>query len=257
MKDEERLKPIDFISAEVRSLSKLLKLMGLGKREVDIYLYLLSKGPSTAKDIARDLNLPYSKSYEALTKLTRLGWVIKSEERPYRFYPMNIREVWNEMKKNIESKMLEVEEKLIPIVEKVATNSSPLFRILLIDEDEVQKFLSRMLQGRGREISLAIAHRELLNEEIVETLSAFWEGRARVILTKELAEDAHKIMSKKNIKFRVIKEMFGSGAIGHGILLIYKNEDRLNGLWSDHAYFVDLGKVYFEYLWSQANEVQA
>lgn len=252
----EGLKPLDLLSAELGSMTKLLRLMGLGKREIDIYLFLLTHGPSTAREIARSLSIPYSKAYESLSKLNRLGWVIKTEGRPYRFHPTNVREIWDETKKGIEAKMNEVEEKLIPLIEKISSSPSPLFKILLIDESEVFKFFSKMIGSKGKELSLAIAHVELLKNEVPEVLNSLWEDRARVLITKEVLEYSGSLLRGKKMKLRVINEMFGSGAIGQGIMLIYKNGDRLSGLWSDHAYFVDLGRVYFEYLWNQSSEVR-
>ncbi|MGB9725205.1 MAG: TrmB family transcriptional regulator [Fervidicoccaceae archaeon] len=255
MKDEG-VKPLDFLSAEIGSLARLLRLMGLGKREIDIYLYLLTHGPSTAREIAKSLNIPYSKAYDSLSKLNQLGWVIKTESRPYRFHPTNVREIWDETKKGIENKMQEVEEKLIPLIEKIASSPSPLFKILLIDESEVLRFFLKMIEFKGKELSLAIAHAELLKDNIPEILNTLWEDRARILLTKDIMESVGTSLKRKRVKLRVINEMFGSGAIGQGIMLIYKNGSRLNGLWSDHAYFVDLGRVYFEYLWNQAKDVE-
>ncbi|MEM0021147.1 MAG: helix-turn-helix domain-containing protein [Fervidicoccaceae archaeon] len=252
---ENGFNPLDLISAEIGSMTKLLHLMGLGKREINIYLYLLTTGPSTAREIAQSLSIPYSKAYDSLSKLERLGWVLRGEGRPRKFYSVSIKEIWEETKRNIETRMLEIEEKLIPLIERVASAQSPLFKIVLIGEEEIHRSFKKMLEWKGKEISIAIAHQELLEEEILELISALWGERARILLTRDVLESLRGQVKLKETKLRVIKEMFGSGIIGGGIMLVFRNGGRLSGLWSDHAYFVDLGRVYFEYLWSQSRDV--
>jgi|UniRef100_A0A7J3SJN0 sugar-specific transcriptional regulator TrmB len=253
---EEAVKPLDLISAEVGSLTKILRLMGLSKREIEVYLLLQANGPSTAREVAQGLDIPYSKAYESLSRLMKLGWVLRAEGRPHKFFPVNIREIWQEAKKEIEAKMSDVEERVIPVIEKLATTPSPLFKILLLGEEDVFRFFNKMIDARGKNLSLAIAHRELLTMQSIQRISGVWGASARLLVTKEVLDTSELKRFSREVKVRVIKEMFGSGVIGDGIMLVIRNGGRLNALWSDHAYFVDLGKVYFEYLWEQSKEIE-
>jgi Predicted transcriptional regulators len=70
----------------VESLTRVLAILGIGKREVDIYLALVEKGPLTARELSDKLGIPYTKIYVYLDKLERLGLITPERTtRPARF----------------------------------------------------------------------------------------------------------------------------------------------------------------------------
>jgi sugar-specific transcriptional regulator TrmB len=60
----------------VEVLSRVLVLLGVGKREIDIYLALVEKGPLTARELSDQLGIPYTKIYAHLDKLGSLGLIL-------------------------------------------------------------------------------------------------------------------------------------------------------------------------------------
>ncbi|HEW63862.1 TrmB family transcriptional regulator [Fervidicoccus fontis] len=241
-----------FIISEVEPLLKLLKVYGMKKRDIEIYLRLLNSGGLTAKELSVMTGLPQSKVYESLSKLIEKGWVMKSSDRPSIFYPVNIAEVWNETKHEISKKMEEVETKVIPLLERASVGSPPLFRIFLLSEGKIQYYIEKVFSKASKEVLIAISHKEIINDEFFEKISSLKDKGAKIwmIITKgvyEFLKDKN-IMVREN--YKIADEMFGSGIISDEILLIFKNGNQLNALWSDHNYFVELGKIYFEHLWS-------
>lgn len=66
----------------MESLARVLALLGIGRREIDIYLALVEKGPLTARELSDQLGIPYTKIYAYLDKLRNHGLI--SPERAVR-----------------------------------------------------------------------------------------------------------------------------------------------------------------------------
>lgn len=62
---------------EKEQLELLLISAGLSKKEAQIYLYLLEKGPSKALEILRKLRMKKGNTYALLKKLIKKGFVVK------------------------------------------------------------------------------------------------------------------------------------------------------------------------------------
>jgi sugar-specific transcriptional regulator TrmB len=148
--------------------------------------------------------------------------------------------------------MEEVETKVIPLLERASVGSPPLFRIFLLNEGKIQYYIEKVFSKASKEVLIAISHKEIINDEFFEKISSLKDKGAKIwmIITKgvyEFLKDKN-IMVREN--YKIADEMFGSGIISDEIILIFKNGNQLNALWSDHNYFVELGKIYFEHLWS-------
>lgn len=239
---------------EISPLLKFLKIFGLKKRDIEIYALLLINGKMTAKQISEITYLPSSKVYDSLSRLLEKGWVLKTSERPSKFEAINIRDLWKELKTELFAKIGYIENSILPIVERIATTQTTLFKIFLLNEDRLWNFIYRVIESEKKSISVAIAHQELIKKELIGKLQEVSNKiNVRLLVTESVYDSSQDLLKGFDGKMKKTKEMFGSGFIGNEIILIYKNGDRLYGLWSDHGYFVDLGKVYFEYLWSQAD----
>ncbi len=243
---------LDFISSEITGLYKFMKVLGISKRELEIYSLILTSGGLTANEISEILGIPTSKVYEALSSLIDRKWVYRTTDRPARYFSIPVRDLWEDIKTTMEKQIQEVEEKIIPLLEKISASPIPLFKVVLIDSARIPVFIKRILTRSMNDIYLAISYSELLDEDILEKLKiAGMTKNVRVILTKEL-EEVSKKMDPLEIEYKIVDKLFGSGIIGDEILLIVKSATVLNALWSDHAYFIDLGKIYFKYIWENS-----
>ncbi len=240
-------------TGDLAGIYRFMRILGVGKKELEIYSLLLSHPGMTVNEISQMLGAPTPKIYDALSKLLSRKWVYKTNERPSRYYSIPIRELWDDIKLTIEDQLKEVDEKVIPILEKMTTSPMPLFRVLLIEQSRIPYFMKRVMSRARSELYIALSYPELLSRKNSEQIKAVSLSKnVRIIVSRDLEQQASKKLGK-NIEYRVAERLFGSGIIGDEILLIVKSASELNALWSDHAYFVDLGRIYFRYIWENSS----
>jgi sugar-specific transcriptional regulator TrmB len=244
---------VSIFSGELAGIFKFMRILGVSKKELEVYSLLQSNPGLTANEISKMVGAPTPKVYEALSTLIGRKWVYRTNTRPYKYYAIPVRELWDDIKLTIESQLREVDEKVIPILEKMASSPMPLFRVLLIDDTRIPFFIKRILSKTKNEVYMAISYPELLTKDIINYIRAS-------VVTKHVKvivpSDLQGILKKrwvKGVEYKVTERLFGSGIIGDEILLVVKSASELNALWSDHAYFIDLGKIYFKYIWDNSS----
>lgn len=244
---------LDFLSSELGGLHRLLRVLGIGKRELEIYTVLLTSGELTAKEISIKLNMPLSKVYDSLSILLEKKWVSRTPSRPFKYYASPIRNVWEDLKHNVMETMAVIEEKIIPILEDLSRSPSSIFRVAMIGKNKIPSYIEKILrESINEKIRIAISHEYILKLTLKFFSDKNINDKSRVYLLIE--EDLYKKMEKSRLgSFIEVKKtgmMYGSGIIGKEILLVIGEDESLQGLWSDHIYIVELGKGYFDYIWS-------
>ncbi len=243
---------LEFIDSELYGLNKLMKLLGLSKRDLEIYFLILTSKGMTANEISEILDIPLPKVYESLSVLSNRRWIYKTMERPARYYSIPIREVWEDLKRKINDMMREVEEKIIPVLESMSEKPAPLFKVILLGKDRIVSFTKRIIRISKSEVAIAMSFPEVMSRDVIEELNkASAYKNIRLIVTEDVARILEGRLNKY-MQVKKVDKLFGSGVIGDEILLIVRSGGELNGLWSDHVYFIDLGKVYFNYMWSSS-----
>jgi HTH-type transcriptional regulator, sugar sensing transcriptional regulator len=84
---------------EKKFLNKL-KQFGLNSYEAKIWAALLSRGVSTAGELAEISNVPRSRSYDVLESLEKKGFIIMKIGKPIKYLAVNPSEVLDRVKKN-------------------------------------------------------------------------------------------------------------------------------------------------------------
>ncbi len=238
-------------------LVNIFRVLGIGRREAKVYFIVLTKGPITARDIALQLNTSPTKVYEPLNKLVSLGLIAKTNDRPAKFIAVEPRIAWHRLKSLIETSIKSFEERVLPQIEAMYKGSSSLYRILIVPSNDIISRLSDVVLTSDKSIDLALAYRELLSTEIIDILlEAVNKVKVRLLIDKSLVNNNIIALSKKGVSIRITDGMFGSGVIGNSVLLVVRTKDGgLIGMWSDHEFFVEVAKVYFEHLWSKSREL--
>lgn len=243
---------LDFLGSEITGLYRFIKILGISRRELDVYALILTSGGLTANEISDILGLPLSKVYESLSSLLSRKWIFRTSDRPARYYAVPVTEVWEEIKKTINEQIREVEEKILPLLESLSRSPVPLLKIVLLDQSKIPSFVRRILSRGEGEVYVSLAYRELLDPTIVSDLKKAAIGRrVKVLVSQEVYGDFKKTGLNEVAEYRVVDKLFGSGVIGEEVLIILKSSGVMQGLWSDHYYFVELGRVYFNHLWQK------
>ncbi|BCU70704.1 TrmB family transcriptional regulator [Stygiolobus caldivivus] len=239
--------PIDEI---IGRISKLASGLGISRNELKVYFLLLMKGKMTAKELSDNLGVSYTKIYPVLSKLESRGWVKRVGKKPAMFAANSLVDVWSTVKKNILESVEKIEKDVITPLSLLFSSQPSLYNIILLPPESLQNTLQQILKEQSTIFYLAISFEELLNDEILKLLEAnAYKSDVKLILTRP--REIPPV-----INFKVNESMFGSGVVtNRSIMLIIKSsEGVLFGLYSTHVYFVEIGKVYFNYLWERSSK---
>lgn len=249
---------LNLISSEISGLQRLLRIWGIGKKELEIYTVLLTSGELTAKEISTKLNMPLSKVYDSLSVLLEKKWIARTPSRPFKYYANPIRNVWDELKSNLLETINNIEEKIIPMIEDLSKHPASIFRVALIGKNRIPSYIAKVLRDSTNDkLRIAISHEYLLKivyRYFSEKTTPIY-SKVHLLIEEDLFKKIQKTKLGSFIELKKTGTMYGSGIIGREILLIIGEEDSMQGLWSDHIYIVELGKGYFDYIWSTSQQV--
>ncbi|QGR16019.1 winged helix-turn-helix transcriptional regulator [Sulfurisphaera ohwakuensis] len=235
----------------VSKIGNIARAFGITRNELKLYFLLLLNGKMTAKELSDKVNISYTKIYPILTKLEGRGWIRRIGKRPSYYVANPIREVWENVKKNISDALDKVERELILPISVLLSSQTSFYNIALVQQDNIAQTLKQILAENSSKYYVAISFKELISDDLIKILEAnSYKYDVRVILTKNINIESNVL----NIKY--LDSMFGSGIItSNSIFLIIKTQgNMLLGMFSNHIYFVEIGKVYFEYLWEKADK---
>lgn len=233
-------------------LGNIARAFGISKNELKLYLILLFYGKMTAKELSNRMNISYTKIYPILTKLEGRGWIRREGKRPSYFIANPIKDVWDNIKRNVNETLDKIEKEIILPLSLFMSSQTSLYNIVILQQSNLEDTIRQILSENSNIFYVAISFPEILTEELIKTLEVnSYKSNVKVILTKNL-----KINSNV-LQIKYLDSMFGSGIItANSIILIIKSQgDSLLGLFSNHIYFVEIGKVYFDYLWEKAEKI--
>ena len=232
-------------------LANIARAFGISRNELKLYFILLLNGKMTAKEISNIMNISYTKIYPILTKLEGRGWIVRVGKRPSYYMANPVRDVWENVKKSILENLEKIERDIILPISLLSSPQTSIYNIAIVQQENISKTIKQVLSENSSKYYVAISFEELLTDDLIKMLEAnSYKSDVKIIATKNLRFDS------KTLKVRYLDSMFGSGIItSNSIFLIIKTQGNiLLGMYSNHVYFVEIGKVYFEYLWDKANK---
>jgi sugar-specific transcriptional regulator TrmB len=232
-------------------LLKALSLAGLSKRDLTAYILLLTRGPLTAAQLAREMNIPLTKAYLTASRLTKTGLASSRGRRPATYVAAPPREAWLRLKSRLLEEISYVEEKLIPALETMASNAAA-YNVFVLGPDSIENTARQIVLRGVSPLRVAVAFKEMAAPGIIEVLRETSHRRSTRILVAEEARGPW-IEELEGAEIRYTENMFGGGFIGEEVLLVIRGGRGLSGLWSSHEYFVSIATIYFDHLWSTAS----
>ncbi len=236
---------------------RLLRELGLTDYEARAYGVLVTNGPSTAGELSKLANVPYSRVYDILSKLERRGWVEAQAGRPSRYRSRAPAEVVKMVKIEQERKLKEVGEAVVkelePIYSRKAEAKRPDVWVIrggnniltkigeMLARAEVEVLVS--LPNLPQEVSGMIPYLAILDAKNIGI---------RVLISQKLKLRDLEIPRKLEIRKR--ETLFGGGVVvdGREVLLVLGSGGELLGIWSDEIGLARFAKEYFEYLWKDS-----
>jgi len=247
-------------------VEKSLREIGLTEYESQAYLVLVSSGEITAGDISKNTSIPYSKVYSVLDSLERKGWIEVRGGRPRQYYPKAPVEAMNAERSRLEAKFDEHQQLIVgelqPAFEQRKIKEKPEIWIIRGAPNIVSN-INEIVVRTKRELMVALPMIAPAMLSVFSTALRLLRDRqvnVRLLTARDslpsIGEQAANIAS-----IRVRDEMFGGGIVSDGReSLIFLGEGtgerQALAIWSDNVGLTMIAKVYFEHLWSTAQETK-
>ncbi|RLE82884.1 MAG: hypothetical protein DRJ51_00075 [Thermoprotei archaeon] len=247
------------MSAPENLLLRLVRVLGFFEKDIKLYLTLVRSGPLTAKELSKITGVPYSKLYSLMLRLQREGLItIETGKRPkvYKAQPPlkifdRFRDIFNIMLKELQQIFEELQEQYMLAYKGVLVEKPAI----VIEGDAIFKLILNMTMRAKRLLYIASPFKELLFTGHAKALSNV-KAEVKVLVTPPVLREArdYVIMAKLSFeKIRVKEKMFGYGLISENeVLLVVKDRGMLKGMHSTYEYFIEIAKVYFDYLWADS-----
>ncbi|ABW01002.1 TrmB family transcriptional regulator [Caldivirga maquilingensis] len=242
-------------------VNSLLRMIGLSKYQLRVYLTLVERGPLTAGLIAKYADVPSSKVYSVLKSMVRLGLIdVDSGKRPEVFVAKPPKEMFN----IVVSRINDIVEKAKPMINTlqmiyeasnqrtIKARSEMLFTVKGLQNT---KNLARVIMlGNVKEVSVAIPYSQLLDDEVASMIiEATEKSEVKLLVTRDLVDYAKTLPPR--VSLRVRDMMFGAGFIGDGVLLTIQYGADYLSLYSTQEYIIEIAKTYFETLWRESEPI--
>ncbi|MCU7786569.1 winged helix-turn-helix transcriptional regulator [Pyrobaculum sp. 3827-6] len=235
-------------------MENLLDLVGLSKREVDIYTVLVESGELSARELAERLGIPYTKIYTHLEKLHKMGLIAPvGGRRPLKYRATPPAEVY----KSLVNRASEILKSLKPlfdslqlIYESKHATAAPTFLTLIRGAERIIDLISEILSASDGEAYLAVPFPELVTYRLLATIAEESKRIKIMVLTTEKLKDRFQLPPR--VEIRALPEMFGGGAIGNSVLIYVKYGGEISGVYSNERFIIEIAKTYFHNVWQRA-----
>jgi len=244
----------------VEKAQRLLREFGLTEYEARAYAVLVSIGPSTAGELSKLANVPYSRVYDILSRLEHRGWVEVQAGRPSRYRSKSPSEVVRLVKTEQERKLKEIGESVIkelePLYSRKAEAKRPDVWVIRGRRNLLTK-IGEMLAHAHVEALISLPN---LPQEISSVVSYMPLLEAKNIKIRMLASKKVKLLKSElppSLEIRKRETLFGGGVVvdGSEVLLVLGSGEELLGIWSNEVGLARFAKEYFEYLWKDSEMI--
>ncbi|MGQ9788206.1 MAG: TrmB family transcriptional regulator [Candidatus Hadarchaeaceae archaeon] len=244
-------------SGAMEKAHRLLREFGLTEYEARAYCALVSNGPSTAGELSKLANVPYSRIYDILSRLEGRGWLEAQAGRPSRYRARDPAEVVKIVKTEEEKRLKEAGEALLKELEPLYTRKVEVKRPdvwVIRGEKNILTKIGEMLARAEIEILFSLPK---VPQEISGLASYLSLLETKNVSIRILAPRKLKLRSlalSRNLEIKRKEKLFGGGVVvdGREVLLVLGSWSELLGIWSDEIGLARFAKEYFEYLWKDA-----
>lgn len=238
----------------MEGLERVMALLGVGKREVQIYITLVERGALTAREISDALGIPYTKVYQHLNRLEKVGAVNQERgSRPAKFKAVPPSEVYRRLVNTASDVLKTLKptfDTLQMLYESRYREVAPTFLTLIRGQDRVVDLIQEVVTAAEAEAYLAIPFPEVATYRLLATLTEESRRISIKVLTTEALRQRFDLPPR--VEVRTTQEMFGGGAIGGAVVIFVKYSGDISGIYSNERFIAEIARTYFNHLWQRA-----
>lgn len=269
-----------------KDITRFLQVLGLSKREIQVYMFLAKSGVQSTSFVAKRLKMERVQAYRTFKKLQEKGFIEATIERPTRFtivpFEMLLEAFINTKKSEI-ANLNEQKESLMSTWRAISAPESerPVTKFSVITgKKKIHAKMLNMIEEAKKEVLILTTSLGLIQEDIAGIFDAIplpaQKRGVKFQIITDISEDNLKIMERickdfavanADVKCRHLnldarffprflikdkEEAILYAPIGEKTSVL-KLEDE--GLWINDRMFISILKAFFVQMWHTAVEV--
>jgi sugar-specific transcriptional regulator TrmB/predicted transcriptional regulator len=266
-----------------KDITKFLQVLGLSKREIQVYMFLAKSGVQSTSFVAKRLKMERVQAYRTFKKLQEKGFIEATLERPTRFTVVpfeNLLETFINAKKSEVASLNEQKESLLSTWRTISAPESeyPVAKFSVITgKKKIHAKMQNMIKESKKEGLLLTTGLGLIQEDIAGIFDAIAQKRnVKFQIITDVSEDNLKIMERISKNFSVANanvkcRHLNVDARFFPRFLITDNEEAIlyapmgektsvlkledEGLWINDRMFISIIKAFFVQMWQSAVDV--
>jgi len=267
-----------------KDITKFLQVLGLSKREIQVYMFLAKSGIQSTSFVAKRLKMERVQAYRTFKKLQEKGFIEATLERPTRFTIVSFEtllDAFINSKKSEVDKLNEERGKIMSTWQNISAPESnyPVAKFSVISgKKKIHAKMQNMIEEAKKEVLILTTSTGLIQEDLAGIFDAILDmaqRRVKFQVITEVTKDNLQIMERIDKKFSTAKvdvkcrhltlnstffprflikdeqEAILYAPIGEKTSVL-KLEDQ--GLWINDKMFISIIKAFFGRMWQSAVE---
>jgi sugar-specific transcriptional regulator TrmB len=234
----------------------VLKLFDLTEYEAKTYMALVTRGPSTVKEIREYAGIPYSREYDILENLEKRGFVESQPGRPMKYRAVDPRKV---LKRECDIRVKVVEELLRevgPIYEETEKAESMEDMIWTIrGRENVRRKLVDMIKRAKKEVYIVGIH-PIGSKDIEDAMMDASKAGVKIKAMGMFDEECKGRLKKIGAEIKNYEHNHSRFVLVDDKELILASEDPANyffALYNRNPGCINLYRNYFEHIWEEVS----
>jgi sugar-specific transcriptional regulator TrmB len=264
-----------------KDITRFLQILGLSKREIQVYMFLAKSGVQSTSVVAKRLKMERVQAYRTFKKLQEKGFIEATLERPTRFTIVpfeNLVDSFINAKKNEVVNFNEQKQNLLVAWKSISTPESeyPVAKFSIITgKKKIHSKMINMIEESNKQVIFLTTGLGLIQEDIAGIFDpAFEPSKNRNVnfqIITDISNDNLKIVERidRNIsedRLNIKMRHMGMSSKFFPRFLIKDEEEAIlyapfgnetsvlnledEGLWINDRMFISVLKAFFEQMWS-------
>ena len=268
-----------------KDITKFLEVLGLSKREIQVYMFLAKSGVQSTSFVAKRLKMERVQAYRTFKKLQEKGFIEATLERPTRFTIVpfeRLLEVFINSKKSEIASLNEQKERLMSTWQAISApeSSYPVAKFSVITgKKKIHTKMQSMIEESAKEVLFLTTSLGLIQEDIAGIFDAIippaQTRHVKFQIITDVSEYNLKVMERIDKNFSVANVNIRCRHLNlnstffprflikdeeeailyapvEGKMALLKLEDE--GLWISDKMFISILKAFFVQMWQSAVE---
>ncbi len=264
-----------------KDITRFLQILGLSKREIQVYMFLAKSGVQSTSFVAKRLKMERVQAYRTFKKLQEKGFIEATLERPTRFTIVpfeNLVDTFINAKKNEVINLNDQKQNLLVAWKSISTPESeyPVAKFSIITgKKKIHSKMISMIEESTKQVIFLTTGLGLIQEDIAGIFdAAFDPSKNRNVnfqIITDISPDNLKIVERidRNItedRLNIKMRHMGMNSKFFPRFLIKDEEEAIlyapfgnetsvlnledEGLWINDKMFISVLKAFFEQMWS-------